>query len=171
MVLTLAMAPARPRGYGSTMAEPWLEDACALVDAMRAKQITPGEAVEASLAAIEASDLNAFSHVDADGAREAAAKADPTLPFGGLPMAIKELDPVAGWPYTEGSLVFADRIGAKDATIVERLRQAGAVATGHRCSLLRSRRPEAHLRSRATRPRDLHRATHLRLRLDGALGA
>ena len=116
------------------MAEPWLEDACALVDAMRAKQITPGEAVEASLAAIEASDLNAFSHVDADGAREAAAKADPTLPFGGLPMAIKELDPVAGWPYTEGSLVFADRIGAKDATIVERLRQAGAVLVGQTTS-------------------------------------
>ena len=41
------------------------------------------EELEATLAAIEASDLNAFSHVDGDAARAAAAAADVSLPFGG----------------------------------------------------------------------------------------
>ena len=50
----------------------WTGDACSLVDAFRKGEITPPEALELSLAAIEASALNAFSHVDADAARRAA---------------------------------------------------------------------------------------------------
>ncbi|MCX6512051.1 MAG: amidase [Actinobacteria bacterium] len=116
------------------MADPWLQDACSLVDAMRAGSISSSEALEACIEAIAGSSLNAFSHLDLDSARESAAKADVSLPFGGLPMGIKELDPVAGWPYTEGSLVFADRIGEEDATIVTRLRAAGAVLVGQTTS-------------------------------------
>jgi Asp-tRNA(Asn)/Glu-tRNA(Gln) amidotransferase A subunit family amidase len=86
--------------------QPWLGDACSLVDAFRSKTLTPVEALEASLAAIEASDLNAFSHLDVDAARAAAASADVSLPFGGVPLGIKELESVEGWPYTEASLVF-----------------------------------------------------------------
>ena len=41
-------------------------DACSLVDAFRAGELTPPEALELSLAAIERSALNAFCHVDAD---------------------------------------------------------------------------------------------------------
>lgn len=110
--------------------EPWLGDACSLVDAFRAGSITPVEALEASLAAIEASDLNAFSHIDTDAARHAAAVADVTLPLGGVPIGVKELETVAGWPFTEGSLVFKDRIAARDSTHVRRLRAAGAVLAG-----------------------------------------
>ena len=51
------------------MTEPWLQDACSLVDAFRAKTLSPTEALEASLAAIEASELNAVCHLDADAAR------------------------------------------------------------------------------------------------------
>lgn len=112
------------------MAEVWLGDACSLVDAMRSGECSPTEAVEACLSAIEASELNAFSHVDAEGALEAAKNADPTLPFGGLPLGIKELDAVEGWPYTEGSLVFAERRADYTKTFVERLRGAGAVLIG-----------------------------------------
>ena len=112
------------------MTEPWLEDACSLVDAFRAKSLSPSDALEASLAAIGTSDLNAFSHVDADAARAAAASADVTLPFGGVPIGVKEREPVAGWPYTEASLIFADRISAFDSTHVTRLRAAGAVLAG-----------------------------------------
>ena len=90
--------------------QPWLEDACSLVDAFRAGTISPSEALEASLAAIEGSALNAVSHVDAEAAQAAARSADVSLPFGGVPVGIKELHPVAGWPYTEASLVFADRV-------------------------------------------------------------
>jgi Asp-tRNA(Asn)/Glu-tRNA(Gln) amidotransferase A subunit family amidase len=112
------------------MTEPWLEDACSLVDAFRAKSLSPSEALEASLAAIGTSELNAFSHVDAEAARSAAASADVNLPFGGVPIGVKELEPVAGWPYTEASLVFADRTSAFDSTHVTRLRAAGAVLAG-----------------------------------------
>jgi len=106
---------------------PWPGDACSLVDAFRAGTISPTEALEASLAAIGASGLNAVSHVDADGARAAAGSADVSLPFGGVPVGVKELHAVAGWPYTEASLAFADRVADVDTTLVSRLRTAGAV--------------------------------------------
>jgi Asp-tRNA(Asn)/Glu-tRNA(Gln) amidotransferase A subunit family amidase len=112
------------------MTEPWLGDACSLVDAFRAKTLSPTEALEASLAAIEASDLNAFSLVDAEAARTQAALADVSLPFGGVPIGVKELEHVDGWPFTEASLVFADRVSASDSTHVSRLRAAGAVLAG-----------------------------------------
>ncbi|HEX7460341.1 MAG TPA: amidase family protein, partial [Acidimicrobiales bacterium] len=112
------------------MTEPWLQDACSLVDAFRAKTLSPAEALEASVAAIEASDLNAFSLVDAEAARVQAAEADVSLPFGGVPIGVKELEPVKGWPYTEASLVFADRMSEFDSTHVTRLRAAGAVLAG-----------------------------------------
>ncbi len=110
--------------------QPWLGDACSLVDAFRAGTISPGEALEATLGAIDASELNAFSHLDAEAARGAAATADVSLPFGGVPMGIKELETVAGWPYTEASLVFRDRVAEHDTTQVTRLRAAGAVLAG-----------------------------------------
>ncbi len=112
------------------MSEPWTDDACALVDAFRAGDLHPTEALEASLDAIAASDLNAFSHLDGEAARAQAAAADVSLPFGGVPMGIKELEHVAGWPYTEASLVFRDRVAGHDSTQVTRLRAAGAVLAG-----------------------------------------
>ncbi len=110
--------------------QPWQGDACSLVDAFRSGTLSPTEALEASLAAIDASELNAFPHLDPDGARAAASGADVSLPFGGVPMGIKELEEVAGWPFTEASVVFRDRVGQRDATEVVRLREAGAVLVG-----------------------------------------
>ncbi|HLI44157.1 MAG TPA: amidase family protein [Acidimicrobiales bacterium] len=106
---------------------PWLGDACSLVDAFRAGTISPVEALDACLEAISSSSLNAVSHLDEEQARRAAAAADVHLPFGGVPFGVKELEPVAGWPYTEASLVFADRVADHDATSVKRLRATGAV--------------------------------------------
>jgi Asp-tRNA(Asn)/Glu-tRNA(Gln) amidotransferase A subunit family amidase len=109
----------------------WTGDACSLVDAFRAGERSPVEELEASLAAIEASDLNCFSYIDPDRARAAAAAADVSLPFGGVPAGIKELDQVEGWPYTEGSLVFRDRVGTRTGTVISRLlRDGGAVPVG-----------------------------------------
>ena len=109
---------------------PWTGDACSLVDAFRAGERSPLEELDATLAAIEASELNAFSHLDPERAREAAAAADVSLPFGGLPIAIKELEPVEGWPATHASLVFKDQIGDHDGLQVSRLRDAGVVPVG-----------------------------------------
>ncbi|HYI63099.1 MAG TPA: amidase [Acidimicrobiales bacterium] len=104
---------------------PWLGDACSLVEAFRSGERSPVEELEAALAAVEASDLNAFSFVDADGARAAATGADTSLPFGGVPVGIKELDNVEGWPSTEASLVFADRRATYTGTMLSRLRDRG----------------------------------------------
>ncbi|HUF31996.1 MAG TPA: amidase [Acidimicrobiales bacterium] len=106
---------------------PWQGDACSLVDAFRAGERSPVEELEATLAAIEASDLNCFSHVDPERARAAAATADLSLPFGGVPTAIKELDPVEGWPWTEASLVYKDRIASYTSHQTQRLFERGGV--------------------------------------------
>lgn len=106
---------------------PWLGDACSLVDAFRAGALTPLEALDASVTAMDGTGLNPFSHLDVEAARATAAAADVTLPFGGVPMGVKELETVAGWPYTEASLVFKDRVADRDSTQVTRLRAAGAV--------------------------------------------
>jgi Asp-tRNA(Asn)/Glu-tRNA(Gln) amidotransferase A subunit family amidase len=105
----------------------WQGDACSLVDAFRAGDHSPVDELEATLAAIESSDLNCFSYVDAEGARAAAASADVSLPFGGVPTGVKELEPVAGWPWTEASLVFRDRVGTETSHQVLRLREHGGV--------------------------------------------
>lgn len=128
------MATTLPSNVAKMAPQPWPGDACSLVDALRAGELTAVEALEDTLAAIERSGLGAFSHVDIDGARAQAAQADPTLPFGGVPVGIKELEPVVGWPFTEASLVFADRMAQFTSTHVERLRAAGAVLAGQTTS-------------------------------------
>lgn len=106
---------------------PWMDDACSLVDAFRSGERKPTDELESVLAAIERSSLNALSHVDAEGARATAARADPALPFGGVPIGVKELEAVEGWPATEASLALADRVADHSSTMVRRLRDAGVV--------------------------------------------
>ena len=105
---------------------PWLGDACSLVDAFRAGERSPLEELDACLGAIERSGLNAFAFLDAEAARERAADADVALPFGGVPVAVKELEHVEGWPATEASLVFRDRVATHSTTMIDRLRASGA---------------------------------------------
>lgn len=109
---------------------PWQGDACSLVDAFRRGDRTPLEELSATLTAIEASDLNAFAFIDQEHATTAASLADVSLPFGGVPLAIKELDKVAGWPDTEASVPLAGRIADYSLTHIDRLRAAGAVPFG-----------------------------------------
>jgi Asp-tRNA(Asn)/Glu-tRNA(Gln) amidotransferase A subunit family amidase len=106
---------------------PWQGDACSLVDAFRTGERSPKEELEGVLAAIDASALDAVSFLDTEGARAAAARADASLPFGGVPIGVKELEPVEGWPSTEASVVFADRIADQTTTMVRRLEAAGVV--------------------------------------------
>jgi Asp-tRNA(Asn)/Glu-tRNA(Gln) amidotransferase A subunit family amidase len=110
---------------------PWPDDACSLVDAFRRGERSPEEEVRATLAAIEASDLNCFSFVDPERALAAAAEADVSKPFGGVPVGIKELDFVEGWPATEASLVFKDRIATFTSQAAARfIGPGGAVPVG-----------------------------------------
>ncbi len=109
------------------MATPWMDDACSLVEAFRAGEVSPLEALDASIDAIAGSPLNAFSYTDFERAREAARHADVSLPFGGVPFGVKELERVEGWPATDASVIFRDRVSDHDHTSVARLRTAGAV--------------------------------------------
>jgi len=110
---------------------PWLDDACSLVDAFRAGDRSPVEELQATLDAIEASDLNAFSFLDPERALAAASNADLSKPFGGVPIGVKELDQVEGWPDTGASLVFKDRIATYTGEAVRRFTDdGGAVPVG-----------------------------------------
>ncbi len=110
---------------------PWLDDASSLVDAFRAGERSPREELEATYAAIERSDLNCFSFLDPERAFAAAEKADLTKPFGGVPVGIKELEQVEGWPDTGASLLFKDRIAPHNSAVVDRFTgDGGAVPVG-----------------------------------------
>ena len=105
-------------------------DACSLVEALRAGTVSALEVLDASLAAIDRSQLNAFAYLDPEAARAAAADADLSQPFGGVPVGIKELHKVRGWPETHASVAFKDNVAEVDGTEVARLRAAGAVFVG-----------------------------------------
>ena len=109
----------------STTDTPWMGDACSLVDAFRSNERSPLEELQASLNAIEKSSLNAFSFLDPDGAVSRAKSADVSKPFGGIPLGVKELDAIQGWPYTEACVVFADRKATHTSVMVERVTQRG----------------------------------------------
>jgi len=112
------------------MDAPWQGDAVSLVEAFRSGERSPLEELDATYAAIESSQLNAFSHLDPERARTAAADADVQAPFGGVPLGVKELDHVAGWPATEASVALADRVADHTSTMVRRLEAAGSVLVG-----------------------------------------
>jgi amidase len=101
---------------------------------VREGEITASELVEASLDRIEGHDpeINAFTSVDADGARAAAAEiqAGDDRPFAGVPTAIKELAPLAGLPMTGGSDLFGDFVPDYDSFAVRRIKEAGFVIVG-----------------------------------------
>ncbi len=106
---------------------PWQGDVVGLVEAFRSGERSPIEELEATLTAVDASELNAVCHIDADAARRAAAMADVSLPYGGVPLAVKELLAVGGWPATEGSIPLKDEVFDEDSISVQRLKAAGAI--------------------------------------------
>jgi amidase len=101
---------------------------------VRSGEISARELVSASLERIEALDpqLNAFVHVDGEGALAAAEAigADDPRPFAGVPIAIKDNQPVEGMPLTFGAELFGDFVAPFDAAFVGRLRAAGFVIVG-----------------------------------------
>ncbi len=112
------------------MKNTWTFDSASLVEAYRAGERSPVEEIRAVFDAIDNSDLNAFSYLDKEGALARAEQADVSLPLGGVPIGVKELHNVDGWPDTGASLVFADRVSQFDATMIQRLKAAGANLIG-----------------------------------------
>jgi amidase len=104
-----------------------------LAAALRAKELSAVELLDACLAAVDARDgqLNAITWRNDDDARVAAADADRRLaqgdhaPFLGLPMPIKDLTPVQGWPVTYGSHGAPEGPSAESELVVDALVAAG----------------------------------------------
>lgn len=82
-------------------------------------------------------ELNAIVLADFAAAREQARASDARRrqsralgPLDGVPFSIKESFDVAGWPTTCGSPALRDHVARRDATVVQRLRESGAVLIG-----------------------------------------
>jgi amidase len=101
---------------------------------IRRGELRARELVEDCLARIETlqPEVNAFVHVDAEGALAAAGEVGPDdpRPFAGVPIAIKDTAAVAGMPFRLGSEIFGDFVPRHDAFCVRRLREAGFVLVG-----------------------------------------
>lgn len=106
---------------------------------IRTRQISAVDAIEAHLVRIEALNpqLHAIVQVDAEGARRAAEAADRALLRGGEPGALHGVPfTVKDWIETEGLVCAAgfaerkDHVPRHDATVVARLRAAGAILLG-----------------------------------------
>ena len=110
-----------------------------LAAAIRNRSVSATQAVEATLASVNALDplLNAFCTLDVDGAWRSAAHIDrrlaqgePIGPLAGVPVAIKDLICTRGLRTTFGSKLYADHVPDEDDVVVERLRHAGAIVIG-----------------------------------------
>ncbi|MGO4407123.1 amidase [Bosea sp. RAF48] len=109
-----------------------------LAAAIRARTVSPVEAVEAALARIEENaGLNAFMAVCAERARAEAKEAEAKVmrgePLGalhGIPFSVKDLTNTEGVATTQGSALFAGNVPKADAVAVARARSAGAILIG-----------------------------------------
>ncbi len=117
----------------------WQLDATALSTLLAARDVTPSQLLNQALERLDALEpvLNAFTHVDRDGASAAADAATARQaagarlsPLDGIPVSVKDNIFVAGLPARWGSLLFRDFIPDRDDICVERLRAAGAVIVG-----------------------------------------
>ncbi|HSD01830.1 MAG TPA: amidase family protein [Gaiellales bacterium] len=99
------------------------------VAALRAREASPRELVEAALRRIEECDgpLNALPTVCAERALERADAIDGQLALAGLPIAVKDLNDVAGVRTTYGSSISADHVPERSDIMVERLEERGAI--------------------------------------------
>jgi aspartyl-tRNA(Asn)/glutamyl-tRNA(Gln) amidotransferase subunit A len=108
----------------------------ALQKLLRNGEVSPLEALDALELRITAhdGDLRGYLSRDLDAARAAAARADVTLPLGGVPIAIKDVINVTGEPCTCASRILEGYRAPYDATCIVRLKAAGALPFG-RCNL------------------------------------
>jgi amidase len=101
----------------------------AAVSALKAGEVSARELVEAALREIEERDgpLNALPTVCAERALERASGAGRQLALAGLPIAVKDLNDVAGVRTTYGSPIYSDHVPERSDIMVERLEGRGAV--------------------------------------------
>ena len=106
---------------------------------IHAKELSPVEATEAELDRIAALDgrVRSYVRVTADLALDQARQAEAEIargdikgPLHGAPIAVKDLCWTKGIPTTGGMTIYQDFRPGQDATVVRKLREAGAVLLG-----------------------------------------
>ncbi len=103
---------------------------------LRAKEVSPAEVLRALDARIAQVDpqIHGYLSRDLDAAMKCAESADVSLPLGGIPIAIKDVINVTGEPCTAASKILQGYRANYDATVIRKLRAAGAIPFG-RCNL------------------------------------
>jgi len=116
-----------------------MHDAIALAGMLRSRDVSARDVVSAHIARIEAFNpaINAIVTRTFEAAMIRAADADEAIaggnPLGllhGLPVAHKDLAETAGVRTTYGSPLFATNVPQRDALVVQRMAQAGAISLG-----------------------------------------
>src|SRR5438034_2421832 len=111
----------------------------AAAQAIRDGRLSPVTLLDACLERIDRYEprVHAWVFVDHAYAREQAETATAELkqgirrgPLQGMPLGIKDIFDVFDWPTAAGSRLWAESVARQDATVVRRLRQAGAVFLG-----------------------------------------
>jgi len=110
-----------------------------LAAAIRRRELSPVELLEACLQRIDKLNpaLNAVVWRNDDEAMrearrvtEAISRDEPLPPLAGVPIPIKDLTPVGGWPVTYGSHGASDEPKDEDELVVAAFRRAGMLLTG-----------------------------------------
>ncbi len=116
-----------------------MESAWEIADRVRNKDVSAREITDQALRRVDGGNipLNAFTAIDRRGARKQADAVDKAIargedpgPLAGVPMGVKDLEPVSGLAWTSGSKAFASRIATYDSVQVARLKAAGAIVIG-----------------------------------------
>src|SRR5437762_2101803 len=99
---------------------------------LRRREVSVREAIDALGERIEAVDgeIGAYLSLDIDAAIKEAEHANVDLPHGGVPLAIKDIINVMGQPCTCASKILNGYRAPYDATVIQKLRAAGAIPFG-----------------------------------------
>jgi Asp-tRNA(Asn)/Glu-tRNA(Gln) amidotransferase A subunit family amidase len=132
LVLSARPAVTRPSRLEDLAFSPVTE----LAQLIETRQVTPSELTETYLSRLKRYDatLNCVVTLTERRAREQAARADAEIaegryrgPLHGIPWGVKDIIAVAGYRTTWGAAPFEDQVFDYDATVVERLDEAGAI--------------------------------------------
>ena len=99
---------------------------------LRRREVSPRNVLDLLRARIEELEpkIDAYLSIDFEAAAKEAEKADVNLPLGGVPIAIKDIISVAGQPCTCASKILRNYRALYDATVIRKLRAAGAIPFG-----------------------------------------
>jgi aspartyl-tRNA(Asn)/glutamyl-tRNA(Gln) amidotransferase subunit A len=99
---------------------------------LRGKEVSPREVINVLRARIESVEpkIDAYLSIDFEAAAKEADKVNVDLPLGGVPIAIKDIINVKGQPCTCASKILTNYRSPYDATVIQKLRAAGAIPLG-----------------------------------------